>query len=66
MGRTREDLCPVAAVPAYMSLQGPGEGPLLRFEDGRPLTRQRLVSKMRQVMQRIGIDDQNILVIASA
>ena len=58
VGRTREDLCPVAAVLAYMSLQGPSEGSLFRFKDGRPLTRQRLVSKMRELTQRIGIDDQ--------
>ena len=31
---------------------------MFRFEDDQPLTRQRLVSKMREVMRRIGIDDQ--------
>ena len=49
---------PVAVVLAYMFLRGPGEGPLFRFKDGWPLTRQRLVSKIRKVMRRIGIDDQ--------
>ena len=58
VGRTREDLCPVAAVLAYMSLQGPSKGPLFRYKDSQPLTRQRLVSKMREVTRRIGIDDQ--------
>jgi len=53
VGRTREDLCPVSAVPGYMSLQGPGEGPLFHFKDGWPLIRQRLVTKMREVMRRI-------------
>ena len=39
-----------------MTMRGPGEGPLFRFKDGRPLTRQCLVIKMREVLQRIGID----------
>lgn len=56
MGRTGGDLCPVAAVLAYMALRGPGEGPLFRFQDGSPLTRQKLVTKLREVLQKVGID----------
>ena len=58
VGQTREDLCPVAVVLAYMTLPGFGDGPLFYFKDGHPLTRQRLVSKLREILQRIGIDHQ--------
>ena len=39
IGRTGGPLCPVVAILAYMVLRKPGEGPLFRFKDGRPLTR---------------------------
>ena len=58
VGRTREELCPVAAMLAYMVQRGQGDGPLFRFKDGRPLTRQRLVTKMREVLKRAGVDCQ--------
>ena len=58
VGRTREDLCPIAAVLAYMTIRGSGGGPLFYFKDGRCLTRQRLVSKLREILQRSGIDHQ--------
>ena len=51
-------LCPVAAVLAYMALRGPGEGQLFRFQDGRFfffLTQQRLVTKLREVLQEVGL-----------
>ena len=46
VGRTREKLCLVAAMLAYMVWHGQGDGPLFCFKDGRPLMRQRLVTKM--------------------
>lgn len=49
-------LCPVAAILSYIALQGPGAGPLFRFGDGHPLTWQRLVSALRDVLQEFGID----------
>ena len=39
-----------------MALRGPGEGPLFRFQNGNPLTRQRLVTRMREVLQSVSID----------
>ncbi len=44
IGRVASDLFPVSAMLAYLVARGKGEGPLFRFSDGRPLTRQRLVS----------------------
>ena len=39
-----------------MALRGPGEDPLFCFQNGNPLTRQRLVTTMWKVLQRVGID----------
>jgi len=56
IGRTGGKLCSVAAVLNYLAKRGPGSGPLFCFEDGRPLTRQRLIACMRKVLQKVGID----------
>ena len=52
--RTDSCLCPVAGVLAYMVLRGSGPGPLFRFNDGRPLTRQRLVAAVRAALAESG------------
>ena len=56
IGRTGSDLCPVAAILSYTALQGPGEDPLFHFHNGNPLTSQRPVTKMQEVLQKVGID----------
>ena len=56
LGRTGTHLCPVAALLSYMALRGPGVGPLFRFEDGRPLTRPRLVSALRIALANVGLN----------
>ena len=48
LGRTDTQLCPVAALLAYLTIRGPGEGPLFYFNDGRALTRSRLVVELRK------------------
>ena len=58
IGRTSGPLCPVAAILAYMAKRGPGTGPLFRFQDGRPLTRQRFVAKLREVLQEVGLQPE--------
>ena len=35
LGRTDEDLCPVAALLAYLALRGREPGPLFKMSDGR-------------------------------
>ena len=41
MGKTGKALCPVAAMLAYLVVrQGGTEGPLFKFADGKPLTRE--------------------------
>ena len=46
----------MAALLDYLCVRGPGEGPLFRFEDGRPLTRLRLVAAMRLALEKAGIN----------
>ena len=52
IGRTDCDLCPVAAVLAYMVLRGRGKGPFFRFKDGSPLTRGRYVSEVKRALTK--------------
>lgn len=57
LGRTASDLCPVAAMVSYLQQRGTSAGPLFRFEDGRHLTRGRLVEALRAGLKEAGIDD---------
>ncbi len=56
IGRVASDLCPVSAMLAYLVARGKGEGPLFGFSDGRPLTRQRLVSAVKDALDKAGVD----------
>lgn len=55
MGRTRDTLCPVAAVLGYLAIRPQRPGPLFIFEDGSPLTRAKLVTQLRDALARAGI-----------
>ena len=46
----------MAAVLAFMALRGPGPGPFFRFSDGKPLTRSRLVVKLKESIQAAGVN----------
>ena len=52
VGRTRNELCPVAAVLSYLAVQGSSQGPL--FTD----TRQQLLTKTRFVARIISVLDK--------
>ena len=56
IGRTDEEVCPVTAVLAYMARRGPGAGPFFKFQDGRPLTRARLVTEVKRALTAAGVD----------
>ncbi len=56
IGRVASDLCPVSAVLAYLIARGKTPGPLFMFKNGRPLTRQRLVSAIRDALERAGVE----------
>jgi len=49
------DLCQVSAMLAYLLVRGRQDGPLFRFQDGKPLTRPRFVSTMWNVLVTAGI-----------
>ena len=56
VGRTGNEICPVAAVLAFMAKRGSKEGLLFKFEDGRMLTRDRFVSHVRAALTSAGVD----------
>ena len=56
VGSTNTELCPVAAILAYMAICPSVPGPLFIFKDGSPLTRERLVKAVRQALSEAGID----------
>ena len=58
VGKTGEDLCPVAATLSWMVRRGNSGGPLFHYADGSPLTQQRFVVEVRKALQSIGEDPQ--------
>ena len=54
--RTRDDLCPVAAVFQYLALRGVDNGPLFNLEAGQPLTQQIFVELLKVVLVAASID----------
>ena len=55
VGKVDGPLCPVTALLGYLLARGAGPGPLFSFEDGKPLTRIRLVEKVRRALQVAGV-----------
>ena len=56
LGATRNDLGPVAAVSAYLSVQGREPGPFFRFGSGTALTREALVKQLRSTLSQFDVD----------
>ena len=56
VGRTGDQLCPVAAILAYLAIRPPSPGPLFVFQDGSSLSQQHLVDALRQALSSAGID----------
>ena len=58
LGRTDRDLCncPVSALLAYIALRGLNPGPLFRFKDRSPLTRDALVREFHAALAQSGLD----------
>ena len=57
LGKTSSDLCPVTALLKFLIVRKKGEGPLFRYQDGRLLTRPRLVEAVRAALREAGLDD---------
>ena len=55
INRANNDLCPITAMMAYLPIRGGSEGPLFRFKSGQPLTHERFVAKVRDVLSSSGI-----------
>ena len=56
VGRTDKALCPVSEVLAYMAVRGPGPGPLFQSQNGRFLTRARLMMEVKEAISAAGVD----------
>ena len=61
LGRTDAELCPVAALLAYLAVRGRGDGPLFYFQDGRALTQSRLVVELRKALEACDLRPQDYL-----
>lgn len=56
LGRTTDELCPVAAITDYMVRRGAEAGPFFLFADGCFLTRVRFVKAVRSALSRSGFN----------
>ena len=56
MGKTNSDLCPVAAILAYIAIRPPMHGPLFIYRESTCLTRDKLVTHVRSALTAAGID----------
>ena len=56
VGKTDNKLCPVTAMLAYLARRGQEDGMLFKFEDGKLLTRERFVTRVRAALTAAGID----------
>ena len=56
VGRTRNALCPVEALLAYVARRGTEDGLLFRFEDGRLLTKDRFIKGVRDTLTQAGVE----------
>ena len=56
IGKTGDDLCPVAALTSYLAVRGSADGPLFQFKDRSPLTKDKLVHHVRAALSSIGYD----------
>ena len=55
LGRTGGTLCPVAAIAAYLAVRGSESGPFFKFLDGRPMSREVFVAKVRGALEQAGL-----------
>lgn len=58
LGRTHQEICPVAAILSFMVYRGSDSGTFFRYGDGRPLTYPRFVSSLRDALTIAGVDSK--------
>ena len=56
IGKMDNSLCPVAAALSYMVKRGADPGPFFHCHDGKPFTRMRFVSKVKEALTTAGIN----------
>ncbi len=56
IGRSRGQACPIVALLAFLAKRGNNPGFLFRFADGRLLTKQRFIDKVREALQAAGLN----------
>lgn len=54
VGRTDNELCPLAAVLHYVAIRGPSQGPLFKFKDNKYLTKQNFTTHIRDALATLG------------
>ena len=59
LGRTGSDLCPVSALLAYLAVRGSELGPLFKFQDGRFLTKDLFITRVRTALSVIDYDESS-------
>ena len=59
VGRTDNDLCPVAAVLQYVVIRGTSPGPLFRFNDDKYLTKQNFTVQVRKALSTLGYNSNH-------
>jgi len=52
IGKTSDDLCPVAALLSYLSIRGAKAGPLFCWESGTPLSKPKFVEHVRDGLKK--------------
>ena len=55
IGRTGDDICPVAALLQFLAIRGKHPGPLFMCSNGRPLTKGKFVAEVRAALTRANI-----------
>ena len=55
VGRTGKDLCPVAALVAFVKVRGSGSGPFFRDSAGVAITKERFVAETRRCLESAGL-----------
>ena len=56
IGKTSDDICPVAAMVTYLARRGGEEGPLFRLNNGRALTRECFVGMLRDCLRKARVE----------
>ncbi len=56
IGRAGEDVCPIRSLLSYLAVRGGKPGCLFQFQDGRLLTKQIFVARIRHALQLAGLN----------